>query len=147
MQKKDEIEFFETAMKNLKGAGVKKKKRDLIDGVDWVLNVVLKHYYGIRHECTKGELQRKLSIKPIKKGEREALLELTNDFHTLKYETKHPSKQGIKKIFSRFTVFFENKIAELTAQDSAEKSEKAFKILKIFSRKKVSNDEKNKKSP
>ena len=142
MQKKEEIELLETAIKKLNIVKSKRKTKEIIDGIGWVLNVVLKHYYGIRHECTKEELERIFSKKPVKKEERESFLNIINEFNILKYETKAPSKDKAKEILSRFTAFFENKLKVLKEPDTKQTDKKGiFQNLKnIFKKSKTRGD-------
>ena len=70
MKKEEEIELLKTALKKLKKIHKQRYKKELIEDISWIFNILVKQKHKIKHEFTKEELIEIISKKQIDEWEK-----------------------------------------------------------------------------
>ena len=129
MQKEEEIELLKTALKKLKKIHKQRYKKELIEDISWIFNILVKQKHRIKHEFTKEELIEIISKKHIDEWEKTVILKLNEELHCLKYEVKNPSKEKVKKFLVSLIDFVKNKLTEVKKNEEENKIKQKHGIL------------------
>ncbi len=139
MEKKEEIDVLKTALGKLDDLRARPYDSKTIDDMTWILNVVIRHVYMVKHEYTKEEIRHILSRKPITSEEKQSLVDIIHELEHIKYRITSPPPETIESILVKIISFIEQRLQQANSTNLELSDEKVYPELIDYIKKALEN--------